>query len=92
MNIQETKVKGLLENRFGSIIFLLRMAGIPFKMKKISTIYVIYMITVTVCVTATYGGVCVEVYINRENLGLNMTVMRVFLSFTNVMWIFSYCR
>ena len=92
MNIQETKVKGLPESRFGSMIFIFRMAGIPFKMKKISTIYAMYMITVILCASTTYLGLYVEVYTHREDLGLTMTTMRVLLTVTYVVWIFSYCR
>jgi hypothetical protein len=35
MNRQQQKLKGLSENRFGSMIFLLRMAGIAVQMKKV---------------------------------------------------------
>ena len=92
MNIRETKLKGLSESRFSSMIFILRTAGIPFKMKKISTIYTIYMITMITCTSTTYLGFFVEVYINREDLGLTMTIMRVLLAITDVVWLFLYCR
>ena len=49
MEREETKVKRLSEIRFIRIIFLLRLGGIPLKMKKISTVYVIYMVTVIIC-------------------------------------------
>jgi hypothetical protein len=91
-NMQETKLKGLSESRFGSMIFLLRMAGIPFRMKKISTIYAIYMVTVIICASTTYIGFFVDAYMHREDLGLTMTTVRLLLSISNVMWIFSYSR
>jgi len=56
MNRKETKLKGLSESRFGSMIFLLRMAGIPLKMKNISIIYAVYMITVIICGFSTFMG------------------------------------
>ena len=74
------------------MIFLLRMAGIPFQMKKISTIYAIYKITVIVCVSTTYLGMLGDVYVHRDDLGRAMTTMRAMFSFTNIMWIFSICR
>jgi len=92
MNRQETKPNGLSDNRFGSMIFLLRMAGIPIKVKKISTIYNIYMKTVIICSCSTLIGMLVDVYSHRDDLGRAMTTMRVLIPFTNVMWIFSYCR
>jgi len=68
------------------------MAGIPFQMKKISTIYAIYKITVIVCVSTTYLGMLGDVYVHRDDLGRAMTTMRAMFSFTNIMWIFSICR
>ena len=82
----------MAEIRFRSMIFLLRMAGIPFKMNKISTIYAIYMITVIVCASTTYLGMFVDVYNHRGDLGRAMTTVRMLIPISNVMWIFSYCR
>jgi len=92
MNRQETKLNVLSEIRFGSMIFLFRMAGIPLKMKKVPTIYAVYMVTVIICSCSTYIGMLIDVYIHRDDLGRAMTTMRVFITLTNVMWIFSYCR
>ena len=92
MGTEKTKLKGLSEIRFGSMIFLLRMAGIPFQMKKVSTVYAIYMNTVIICSSTTYLGVLVHVYLHCDDLVLAMTTVRVLIPFTNMMWIFSYFR
>jgi hypothetical protein len=92
MYIEVPKLKGLSNSRFGSIIFLLRMAGIPFKMKKISTIYALYMITVIICSCITYIGMFVDVYINKDELGRTMTNLRVSIPYTNFLFIYFYCR
>jgi len=92
MNRKETKLKGLSDSRFGSMIFLFKMAGIPIQMKKISTIYGVYMITVIICTFSTYIGMFVDVYIHRDDLRLAMTTMRILIPFTNIMWIYSNCR
>jgi len=92
MNTAETKVQGLSHNRFASIIFLLRLAGIPVKMKKISTIYAVYMITVIICSSSTFIGTFADVNVHWDNLGRAMTSIRALLSFTSIMWILSYCR
>jgi len=89
---KETKLNELSESRFGSMIFLLRLAGIPFQMKKISTIYTIYMITVIICASTTYLGAIVDVYVHSDELGRAMTSMRALVSFTNAAWLFSNCR
>jgi len=92
MNRKRTKLIGLSESRFGSMIFLFKIAGIPIQLKKISTIYGVYMITIITCTFSTFIGMFIDVYIHRENLGRAMTSMRGLIPFTNVMWIYSYCR
>jgi hypothetical protein len=92
MNAAETNVKGLSDNRFTSIIFLLRLAGIPVKMKKISTIYAAYMIIMIICSSSTFIGMYADVNVHWDNLSRAMTSMRGLFPFTNIMWIFSYCR
>jgi len=92
MNKEGTKLKGLSESRLGPMIFLFKMAGIPIQMKKISTIYGVYMITVIICTFSTFIGMFIEVSIQRDDLGRAMTSMRGLIPLTNVMWIYSYCR
>jgi hypothetical protein len=92
MDNELPKIKELSNYRFGSIIFLLRLAGIPFKMKKMSTIYAIYMITVISCTCTTFVGMFFDVYVNRDDLGHAMTNIRASIGFTNILWMFFYCR
>jgi len=92
MNRKETKLKGLSGIRFGSIIFLFKMAGIPVQIKKVSIIYGVYMITVIICGCSTYIGMFVDVYIHWDDLGRAMTSLRVLIPFTNVIWTYFYCR
>jgi hypothetical protein len=88
----KTEGRKFSQDRFGSVIFLFRMAGIPCKTKNISTIYSIYMITVIISASTSYLGMFVDVYIHREHLGVAMTTVRMLFAFTNAMWTFSYCR
>ena len=92
MDNEVPKVKGLSNNRFGSIIFLLRLAGIPFKMKKMSTLYAIYMVTAISCTWTTVVGMFVDVYVHRDDLGHVMTNIRASIAFVNVLWMVFYCR
>jgi len=92
MDKEVPEVKGLSNSRFSWIIFLLRLAGIPFKMKNMSTLYTIYMITVIFCTCSTFVGMFVDVYINRDDLGHVMTNIRVSIGFTNVLWMLFYFR
>jgi hypothetical protein len=92
MERRGTKVKGLSEIRFSRIIFLFRLAGIPFKMKKISTVYVIYMITVIICSCSTFLGMFVDVYIHRDDLSHVMTNLRALTAMIDILWIYFSCR
>jgi hypothetical protein len=92
MDNEEPEVKGLSNSRFASIIFLLRLAGISFKMKKKSALYAIYMILAISSTFTAFVGMFVDVYIHRDDLGHSMTNIRASIAFTNVIWTFSFCR
>jgi hypothetical protein len=92
MEIEEQKVKRLSDNCFNVIVFFFRLAGVPFKMNKISIIYAIYMITVMFCTSSTFIGFVVDVYKHRDDLGHIMTSLRVLMPLMNVIVIYCYCR
>ena len=92
MDSENIKLKTLTDRRFSSIILLFRLAGIPFRKKKISIIYAVYTITVIICASTTYLGMLADVYVHWNNLGRAMTTMRVLIPLTNIMWIYIYCR
>jgi hypothetical protein len=92
MDNEVPEVKGLSNSRFASIIFLLRLAGIPFKMKNMSTIYAIYMIIAIFSTCTTFVGMFVDIYLHRNDVGHVMTNIRVSIGFMNVLWTFLNCR
>jgi hypothetical protein len=92
MEREERKVKGLSEIRFRWIIFFLRLAGIPFKLKRMSTLYTIYMITVNICTNSTLIGMFVDVYIHRDDLARVMTNLRVLTGMSSLVWSYFSCR
>ena len=92
MEEEQPKVQGLLEIRYSWIIFFFRLGGIPFKMKIISTLYAIYMITVIICTCSTYVSMLLDVYIHRGDLGHVMTNLRTLFAITSVVWIYFSCR
>jgi hypothetical protein len=92
MESEDTKINGLSERRFGSIIFLLRSGGIPFQMKKIPAIYSLFMATLILSGFATLVGMLLDVIVNWNNLGRAMSTMRVLFPLTDIIWIYTYCR
>jgi hypothetical protein len=92
MKTEEQKTKRPLNSRFSSIIFLLRLAGIPFKLKKISYVYTIYMITAIFSTFTTVIGMFVELCVHRDDLGHAMKNIRMLIPTTNNLWIYAYAR
>ena len=92
MESVKSKINSLSQLRFSSFIFLLRLGGIPFQMKKVPTIYAVYKETLFFCFFTTYMGMLFDVYVHRKDLGKAMASVRVLISFTNIMWIYTYCR
>ena len=92
MEKEEPKVKGLSVIRFSWIIFFFRLAGIPFRTKKMPILYSIYMITVIICTYSTYVSMFVDVYMHRDDLGHVMTNLRVLIGLSSLVWIFFFCR
>jgi len=50
-------------------------------MKKMSTLYAIYMINAISCTCTTFVGMFVDVYIHRDDLGYTMTNVRASIGF-----------
>jgi hypothetical protein len=92
MECKEAKIIGRLDSRFAWIIFFFRLAGIPFNMKKISTIYVIYMRTVILCTMTVLIGIFVDVFTRWDDFGHAMTNIRVLMFVTNIICLYFYCR
>jgi hypothetical protein len=92
MECREAKIRGRLDSRFGWIIFFFRLAGIPFNMKKISTIYATYTRTVIFCIMTILIGIFFDVFIRWDDFGQAMTNIRVLMLVTNIICIYFYCR
>jgi hypothetical protein len=88
----ESNVKGLSEIRFRWIIFFIRFAGIPFKLKKMTTLYAIYMITVIVFTCIMFLGMFVDVYLHRDDMRHTMMNIRVLTGMKSLVWIYFSCR
>jgi hypothetical protein len=92
MDIEKQKLKRLPHNCFKLIVFFFRLAGVPFKMNKMTTIYAIYMVTVIFCTSSTFIGLILDVYTHRDDLGHIIRSMRVLIPIVNDLIIYFYCR
>jgi len=85
-------MESLFESRFFSVVLLFRIAGIPLKMNKMSTLYTIYMLTVIFCTSTTFVGMIADVYVHRDNLRHVATNVRSSITAADMLWIWCYCR
>jgi len=92
MGNEGQKLKKQSNNYFNSIVFFFRIAGVPFNMNKISTIYALYMLTVIFCSCSTFIGMVASVYVHRDDLGHIMTTMRVLMPLMCDIIVYVYCR
>jgi hypothetical protein len=88
----ESKLNKPSESRFCWIIFLLRLGGIRFKMRKLSTKYAIYMTTVIICSCTTVLGMFADLYVYWDDLERAMTSLRVLFPIMDILWIYIYYR
>jgi len=80
------------DRRFGFIILIFRLGGIPFHIKKMSIIYDIYMKTAIICASTSYLGMFVDVYVHRDDLARAMTNIRILITVTDIMWLYTCVR
>jgi len=92
MEREAPKLSDQLKSRFGFIIFFFRLAAIPFKMKRTSTIYTIYTTTAMFSICSTFLAMLVDMYKHRDNLDLAITNIGLLIPLTNFFWLYFYCR
>jgi hypothetical protein len=73
---------GLSQRRFGTIMLLFKLAGIPLDRHSVSRIQSLYNIIAAVCYHVTVASSFMDVYVNRNNFQLQMNSIRVCLGLT----------
>jgi hypothetical protein len=72
----------LSERRFGTILLLFKLAGIPLNTRSVSRIQSVYNITAAVCYYVTCASCFMDLYVNRNDVVELMKSIRVCLSMT----------
>jgi hypothetical protein len=75
---------GLSQRRFGTILFLFKLAGIPLGSYSVSRVRNVYNATLALCHYFTYVSCVMDVYVNRSNLEELVKSIRLCLSMTFV--------
>jgi hypothetical protein len=66
---------GLSERRFGTILLLFKMAGIPLDTRSVSRVQILYNIMSAVCYYVTVASCFMDLYVNRNNVeGLTKSI------------------
>jgi hypothetical protein len=76
----------LHESRFKILLFVFRQGGFPLKLKPVSRIYTVYSATIMVCFYITTVCLFIDVYVHRRQLDYAMKKLRLFLTFTLMLW------
>jgi hypothetical protein len=80
----EVQESGLSQRRFGTILLLFKLAGIPLNTHSVSKIQSVYNVTTAVCHYSTCVSCYMDVYVNRNNLEELVKSIRLCLSMTFV--------
>jgi hypothetical protein len=81
---REQHESGLSQRRFGTILFLFKLAGIPLGTHPVPRIQIVYNITIALCHYFTYVSCVMDIYVNRNNLEELVKSIRLGLSMTFV--------
>jgi hypothetical protein len=92
MNIEKSHDNLLTNNRFRTLIILIRLAGVPLNMQSISKLHAVYNIFVTVCFYITNLSIFLDFIFNGENLKEAMKKIRVLFSVEIVIWMHLFLR
>jgi hypothetical protein len=80
------------ERRFGTILLLFKMAGIPLDTHSVSRVQSVYNITTAACHYVTVVSCFMDVYVNRNNFEELVKSIRLCLSMTFVTVIDTFFR
>jgi hypothetical protein len=83
---------GLARSRFGTVLFILKLAGIPLNTKSISPVHSAYNTATVVCFYITCVSSFMDILVNKDNLEELMKTIRVFFPFVFVTLIHMFFR
>jgi hypothetical protein len=70
---------GLAHSRFGTVLFIFKLAGIPLSTQTISPVRSAYNIIIVVCYYITCVSCSMDLLVNKDNLEELMKSIRVFI-------------
>jgi hypothetical protein len=92
MDTDISHVKDLSERRFRILFFAMRLGGVPFHMKNISTLHATYNVVTVVCFCVTYFSVIMGITVMSQNLEETMNNVRLAYVFIFITWMYFSVR
>jgi hypothetical protein len=87
MNNEVASGDSLTERRFKTLLYLLRLVGIPLNIKSVSAVNIMYNATFIVCYYITMISLYTDTYVHRHELVHVMRKIHVLLGMNLVAWI-----
>jgi hypothetical protein len=87
MDVHKTHKNHTTENRFGTLLLLLRMGGVAVSMKKRPQAHVIYDVCLVLCYYVTFLCVFMDYLQKTEDLKESMKNVRILFAMVYISWI-----
>jgi hypothetical protein len=84
MKIDKLHESGLSERRFGTILSIFKLAGIPLTIHSVSRVQSVYNIVIAVCFYATFTSKIMDMHVDRNNFEELMSDIRLCLSMASL--------
>jgi hypothetical protein len=76
----------LSKSRFSTVLFIIRMSGIPFNMEAVSTVHSAYNVLMVMCIAVTYSAFIMELLAKKHKFEETVNNIRVMYVFVLPMW------
>jgi hypothetical protein len=76
----------LNESRFKTLLFVLRLGGIPLNIKSVSAVNTLYNATIILCYYVTMMCLYMDTFVHRHHLVQAMKKLRVIMGMQGCVW------
>jgi hypothetical protein len=87
MNRKNPQVCDVMENRFRTVLILLRIGGVPANVKKPTVLFSVYSAVVTFHAYALYCAFLMDAIVHRDDLTQFMKTFRSATVATLILWV-----
>jgi hypothetical protein len=85
-NVDTARTNERSESRFKTLLFVLRLGGIPLNMKSVSAVNTVYSATIIACYYSTMLCLYMDTFAHRHHLVQAMKKLRVIMGMQGCVW------